>query len=68
MVKVIEIRSIITNDVKIAQKALETIGFKTKDEGDSIDAYWVKLFAPYKYDVDRNETKLQKSNLENNLL
>lgn len=42
----IEIRSTITHDVKIAQAALETIGFKTLKEGDAIDAYWVEMTVP----------------------
>lgn len=45
----IEIRSVSTEDVKIAQKALEMIGFKTVEEGDCIDAYWVRLSVPEKF-------------------
>jgi len=46
---VIHIRSIITEDVKIAQKALESIGFKTIKEGDASDAYWIDMSVPDKY-------------------
>lgn len=45
----IEIRSVSTQDVKIAQKALESIGFKTIKEGDCCEAYWVDLEVPEKY-------------------
>lgn len=46
---IIEIRSVSTEDVKIAQKGLETIGFKIVEEGDAIDTYWVKLSVPKKF-------------------
>lgn len=42
----ITIRSVSTEDVKIAQIALETIGFKTIKEGDAVDAYWVTMSVP----------------------
>ena len=45
----IEIRSVSTQDVKIAQRALETIGFKTVKEGDCVEAYWVELKVPKKF-------------------
>ncbi len=45
----IEIRSTLTTDVKIAQRALETIGFKTVKEGDAVDAYWVDMTVPEKF-------------------
>jgi len=45
----IHIRSISTQDIKVAQKALELIGFETIDEGDSSDAYWIHLKVPEKY-------------------
>lgn len=45
----IEIRSTSTQDVKIAQRALETIGFKTVTEGDSVEAYWVEMTVPKKF-------------------
>lgn len=45
----IEIRSISTQDVKIAQRALESIGFKTIKEGDAVDAYWVDMSVPEKF-------------------
>ena len=45
----IEIRSVSTQDVKIAQRALETIGFKTVKEGDCVEAYWVELTVPKKF-------------------
>jgi len=42
----ISIRSTSTEDVKIAQKALESIGFKTVKEGDCCEAYWVDMEVP----------------------
>ncbi len=45
----IEIRSVSTQDVKVAQKVLESIGFKTIKEGDCCEAYWVDLEVPEKY-------------------
>lgn len=45
----IEIRSISTEDVKIAQKALETIGFKTIEEGNCAEEYRIKLSVPEKF-------------------
>jgi hypothetical protein len=45
----IQIRSVSTKDVKIAQRALETIGFKTVKEGDAVDAYWAEMSVPEKF-------------------
>ena len=45
----IHLRAISTEDVKIAQKALESIGFKTTSEGDAVDAYWVDMCVPEEY-------------------
>lgn len=45
----ITIRSVSTQDVKIAQRALETVGFETMREGDAVDAYWVELSVPKKF-------------------
>src|SRR3990167_478081 len=45
----IEIRSVSTQDVKIAQRALETVGFMTVKEGDCVEAYWVELSVPEKF-------------------
>jgi hypothetical protein len=45
----IQIRSISTKDVKIAQVALESIGFVTTREGDAVDAYWVEMSVPEKF-------------------
>ncbi len=49
MQKEIEIRSVSTVDVKIAQKALEKIGFKMFDEGDCIEVYWVRMTVPEEF-------------------
>ena len=49
MSKTIIIKSVSTEDVKIAQKALETIGFKTIKEEDNYEAYWIKLEVPEQY-------------------
>lgn len=46
MVNEIIIRSTSTNDVKIAQKALENIGFKTIKEFDNVEAYNIILSVP----------------------
>lgn len=54
----IQIRSISTQDVKIAQRALETIGFKTIKEGDAVDAYWVDMTVPKKFDHGECTVKL----------
>ncbi len=45
----IQIRSVSTQDVKIVQRALETIGFKTMREGDCAEAYWVNMTVPEKF-------------------
>ncbi len=45
----IVIRSTFTKDVKIAQKALENIGFITLKEEDYYETYWVKMEVPEKY-------------------
>lgn len=51
----IVIRSVSTVDVKIAQRALEKIGFKTVTEGDAIDAYWVRLSVPENSEFSHGE-------------
>lgn len=40
---------ILGEDVKIAQKALKLIGFKTLNEEDAVDAYWIEFRVPEKY-------------------
>ena len=49
MVNKITIRSTSTEDVKIAQKALETIGFITVKEYDTVESYNVEMSVPDKY-------------------
>ena len=60
----IEIRSISTEDVKIAQKGLEMVGFKTVEEGDAIDAYWVRLSVPEKFSQGECIVRLKTGLLE----
>lgn len=64
MKSTIEIRSVSTEDVKIAQKGLETIGFKTIEEGDAIDAYWVRLYVPEKFSQGECIVRLKAGLLE----
>lgn len=45
----IEIRSILVQDVKIAQIALESVGFQTVKEGDAVDTYYVEMSVPEKF-------------------
>lgn len=60
----IEIRSVSTSDVKLAQKALETIGFRTIEEGDAVDAYWVRLSVPEKFSKGKCVVRLKVGMLE----
>lgn len=64
MKNIIEIRSVSTADVKIAQKALKTVGFQTVEEGDAIDAYWVKLSVPERFSQGECMVKLKAGLLE----
>ena len=64
MKNVIEIRSVSTEDVKIAQKALETVGFKTIEEGDAVDAYWVRLSVSEKFSQGECTVRLKAGLLE----
>ena len=45
----ISLRSTSTEDIKITQKALESIGFKIIREGDNCEAYYIELKVPEKY-------------------
>lgn len=60
----ITIRSVSTHHVKIAQKALETIGFQTVKEGDCIEAYWVELSVPEKFAHGECKVKLSAGMIE----
>lgn len=60
----ITIRSVSTQDVKIAQRALETIGFQTVQEGDCIDAYTVELSVPEEFAHGECRVKLSAGMLE----
>ena len=64
MKNTIEIRSVSTEDVKIAQKALEMVRFKTIEEGDAIDAYWVRLSVPEKFSHGECTVRLRAGLLE----
>lgn len=58
MTETIHIRAISTRDVKVVQKALETIGFKTVKEGDAVDAYWVEMEIPVAYEYENMKFKV----------
>lgn len=60
----IEIRSVSTKDVKIAQRALESIGFKTVKEGDCVEAYWVEMSVPETFAHGECKVKLSAGMLE----
>ena len=49
MANTITLRGVSTEDALIAQAALETLGFKTVREFDSIEAYIVQMLVPEKY-------------------
>jgi len=60
MVNTIIIRSTSTTDVKIAQKALESIGFKTIKEFDTVQSYNIELNVPNKYYFELSNEELIK--------
>jgi len=60
MVNTIIIRSVSTTDVKIAQKALESIGFKTIKEFDTAQSYNIELNVPNKYYFELSNEELIK--------
>ena len=64
MKKEIEIRSISTADVKIAQQALESIGFSIIEEGDCVEAYWVRMYVPPEFSQGKCVVKLKAGLLE----